>query len=114
MLEIVRNNLIIDVQWERTTVNFDQVRVYKFRNYSESSQMFGGNYQLPRSRKTSSNSSCSSQGLPKDSFHPPKSLGQRITLNHCRYRSHVQMKIVARVVIVVLGLVRLVKPMKLE
>lgn len=45
VLDVVNNNIGIR---ERKTVNFDQVRVYKFRNDSVPSQMSGGDSQLPR------------------------------------------------------------------
>lgn len=52
VLEVVNNNVIIDVAGEKTTVNLDQIRVYKFRNDNETSQMSSGESQLLWSRKS--------------------------------------------------------------
>lgn len=40
---LVNNNLLLDVEAERTTWNLDQVKAYKFRENSETSQMLNGN-----------------------------------------------------------------------
>lgn len=37
LLEVVNNKFLIDVEVERTTVNLNQVRLYKFRNDNEHS-----------------------------------------------------------------------------
>lgn len=54
-------------------MNADQVRVYKFRDDCESSQMYSGNFQLIRSRKLAGGSASSL----KDNFHPQKSFCTR-------------------------------------
>lgn len=52
---VVKNNLVVGVDGEFrrwTTVNLDQVRVYKVRENSERSQMSNANSQLPLSRES--------------------------------------------------------------
>lgn len=72
VLEVVNYINIVDVEGERTPVNLSQVRVYTFRNDSESSQMASGYSQLLRLRE----SPCGSQCLLKDKFHSPKKFVQ--------------------------------------
>lgn len=52
MLEVVNNNLVIEAERERTTVNFDQVRVYKLRNDNVSSRFPAFLTGFPTSRIT--------------------------------------------------------------
>lgn len=68
----MNNNLIIDIERERTVVNLDQVRVHTFRNYNESSQISNDDSQLPRSRSSFITFSFLSQSKPRVNFNPLK------------------------------------------
>lgn len=77
VLEVVNNNLVVDVDGERMTVNLDQVRVYKCREDSEASEMLSTNFQLSPSRESAGDYSSS---CTKNSFHPCKELCAKIEI----------------------------------
>lgn len=45
LFEVVNNNLIIDIEGEKTAVTLDQIREYKFKNDNEHSRMSSGQSQ---------------------------------------------------------------------
>lgn len=72
VMEVVHNNLIIEVEGETSTANFDQVRDYKFMNNNVSSRMSSGESQLPRSLKSSTNACFLSQHVRNGNFRSPR------------------------------------------